>query len=288
MTTKGRLRSTRRAIAHSGERGSGSVSAAGAPRACRAAIAAWLVASLAACGGAGADTRPGAGASAAAGTTPGAAESAATGARATRTLRVVFVGTSLTAGLGLEPDSAFPALIQRKADSAGVPVRVVNAGVSGETSAGALRRIDWVMRDPADVVVLETGANDGLRALPVASTRANLEQIVRRIRAAQPAAQVVLVQMEAPPNLGVAYTTAFHGMFPAVAKAEGVTLAGFLLEDVAGESSLNQADGIHPNEAGARRVADNLWPTLAPVLRSAAGAPVGAPAGVGAAGGGAA
>ena len=133
-------------------------------------------------------------------------------------LKVLFVGTSLTAGLGLDPDSAYPALIQRKADSAGIPLQVTNAGVSGETSAGALRRIDWVLRAPADVVVIETGANDGLRALRVDATRANLEALVERIRAARPTARVVLVQMEAPPNLGARYTAEFRGMFPGVAE----------------------------------------------------------------------
>jgi acyl-CoA thioesterase-1 len=187
-------------------------------------------------------------------------------------IRVVFVGTSLTAGLGLDPDSAYPARIQRKADSAGLPVQVVNGGVSGETSAGALRRIDWVLRDPADVVVLETGANDGLRALQVDSTRANIEAIVRRIRATHPTARIVLVQMEAPPNLGPRYTAAFHAMFPAVARSQGIALAPFLLTDVAGVARLNQSDGIHPNDAGERIVAATVWRALEPVLREAAGA----------------
>lgn len=191
-------------------------------------------------------------------------------------LRVVFVGTSLTAGLGLDPDSAYPALIQRKADSAGVPVSVVNAGVSGETSAGALRRIDWVLREPLDVLVLETGANDGLRALRVDSTRANLAAIVDRTRQAHPAARVVVVQMEAPPNLGPDYTTRFRAMFPAVARASGATLAPFLLDRVAGVARLNQGDGIHPNEAGARVVAETVWGALRPVLDSALAARGGA------------
>lgn len=190
---------------------------------------------------------------------------------------VLFIGTSLTAGLGLDPDSAFPARIQRTADSAGMPVTAVNAGVSGETSAGALRRIDWLLqRERADVVVLETGANDGLRALPVDSTRANIQQVLRRIRAALPGARLVLVQMEAPPNLGERYTTAFRAMFPSLAREAGATLAPFLLGGVAGIARLNQADGIHPNDAGERIVADGLWRTLEPVLRAAtaSGGPV--------------
>jgi acyl-CoA thioesterase-1 len=201
------------------------------------------------------------------------ATEASNGASGSPAVRVVFVGTSLTAGLGLDPDSAFPARIQRKADSAGLAIAVVNAGLSGETSAGALRRIDWLLqREPADVVVLETGANDGLRALPVEATRANIQAIVRRIRAVAPRARVVLVQMQAPPNLGARYTSAFSGMFPSIARQEGLTLAPFLLEGVAGVARLNQADGVHPNDAGERRVADNVWRAIEPVLRAGASA----------------
>jgi acyl-CoA thioesterase-1 len=192
-------------------------------------------------------------------------------------VRVVFVGTSLTAGLGLDPDSAYPALIQRKADSAGIGVTVVNAGVSGETSAGALRRIDWVLREPVDVLVLETGANDGLRALRVDSTRANVEAILTRTRQSHPSARLVLVQMEAPPNLGGAYTASFRGMYPEIARSVGATLTPFLLDRVAGVGRLNQPDGVHPNEQGARMVAETVWKALRPVLDSAAtGRPVAA------------
>jgi acyl-CoA thioesterase-1 len=216
-----------------------------------------------ACGGAGSEQ--GARESAAGSPAP-AASAPATPRAADAPRRVVFVGTSLTAGLGLDPDSAYPALIARKADSAGIRIQVTNAGVSGETSAGALRRIDWVLREPADVVVLETGANDGLRGLRVDSTRANIEGVVERIRAAQPAARVVLVQMEAPPNFGTAYTTEFRAMFPAVAEKYQLTLVPFLLDRVAGVASLNQQDGIHPNEAGERIVAENVWRAIRPVL----------------------
>jgi len=182
---------------------------------------------------------------------------------------VLFLGTSLTAGLGLDPDDAYPALLQRKADSAGLAVRVENAGLSGETSAGALRRVDWLLRGPVDVFVLETGANDGLRGLDVDSTRANIERIVAKVRAARPSARVLLVQMEAPPNLGTKYTGQFRAMFPEVARETGATLVPFLLEGVAGVSSLNQADGIHPNEEGSRRVAANVWRALGPALTAA-------------------
>lgn len=180
---------------------------------------------------------------------------------------VLIVGTSLTAGLGLDPEDAYPALLQRMADSAGYRVDVVAAGVSGETSAGALRRIDWLLRGAAQVIVIETGANDGLRGLDVDSSRANLREIVRRARAAKPGAQLFLVQMEAPPNLGQRYTTAFRAMFPEVARDAGVALIPFLLDGVAGVEDMNQADGIHPNTLGSERVAANVWRSLEPTLR---------------------
>jgi acyl-CoA thioesterase-1 len=180
---------------------------------------------------------------------------------------VLIIGTSLTAGMGLDPDEAYPAVLQRKADSAGFRVRIVNAGLSGETSAGALRRVDWLLRQqPADLVLLETGANDGLRALDVDSTRENLRAILRKVRGALPNARLFLAQMEAPPNLGADYTSRFRVMFADVARAEGATLVPFLLEGVAAVPRLNQGDGIHPNREGARRVADNVWRTLAPAL----------------------
>ena len=189
-------------------------------------------------------------------------------------VRVLFVGTSLTAGLGLDPDSAYPALIQQMADSNGLAVQIVNAGLSGETSAGALRRVDWLLRDTADVVVIETGANDGLRGLEPDTTAANIVGIVEKIRAANPKARVLLAQMEAPPNLGQAYTRRFHDLFLTVAADQAVTLIPFFLEGVAGVPTLNQPDGIHPTEAGARIAARNVWRTLAPVLREVPGAVV--------------
>ena len=178
-----------------------------------------------------------------------------------------MVGTSLTAGLGLDPEDAYPALLQRKADSLGLDYEFVNAGLSGETSAGALRRVDWLLRGRADVVVIETGANDGLRGLDVDSTRANLRAIIGKVKAARPDARILLAQMEAPPNLGAKYTTSFRAMFQEVAREEGVTLLPFLLEGVAGNTALNQQDGIHPNEEGEQIVADNVWQALFPVLR---------------------
>lgn len=179
---------------------------------------------------------------------------------------VLFIGTSLTAGLGLQIEGAYPALVQAKADSAGTPITAVNAGVSGETSAGALNRIDWVMRGPADIVFIETGANDALRALPVAEARANISEILDRVKAAKPNAKIFLVQMEAPPNLGQQYVVAFHDMYRELAKQKGATLVPFLLNGVAGSAELNQADGLHPNARGERIVAANIWKSLQPAL----------------------
>jgi acyl-CoA thioesterase I len=182
----------------------------------------------------------------------------AAAARAGRPV-ILFLGTSLTAGLGLDPDSAYPARIQAKLDSAGMEFEVVNAGVSGETAAGLLRRLDWVLRRPASVIVVETGANDGLRGQPVSATQATIGKILERIAREQPSARVLLVQMEAPTNLGARYTKAFHDLYPTVAREHGVTLLPFLLDSVAGVPSLNQADGIHPNDRGERIVAENVW-----------------------------
>lgn len=195
---------------------------------------------------------------------PAIADSAPTPGDSRRTL--LFLGTSLTAGLGLDPDSAYPQQIQRKIDANGLPYQVVNAGVSGETSAGLLRRLDWVLRQPAAVIVVETGANDGLRGLPVNATRATIADVLSRIRREQPAASVLLVQMEAPPNLGQEYTSEFHGMFAQLAREHGATLMPFLLEGVAGEARLNQGDGMHPNDDGERIVTDNVWRALQPLL----------------------
>ena len=192
------------------------------------------------------------------------AESVAPARDSQRTL--LFLGTSLTAGLGLDPDSAYPQQIQRKIDANRLPYQVVNAGVSGETSAGLLRRLDWVLRQPAAVIVVETGANDGLRGLPVSATRATIDGVLSRIRREQPTASVLLVQMEAPPNLGQEYTSEFRAMFADLAREHGATLMPFLLEGVAGEARLNQGDGIHPNNEGERIVADNVWRALQPLL----------------------
>jgi acyl-CoA thioesterase-1 len=180
---------------------------------------------------------------------------------------LLIVGTSLTAGLGLDPESAYPAVLQRKVDSAGIRLRIVNAGFSGETSAGALRRLEWLLRDSASIVMIETGANDGLRGQDVDSTRATLRAIVRRVKSVLPGAKILLAQMESPPNLGERYTTAFRAMFPTVAREEGIVLVPFLLDGVAGDAKMNQGDGIHPNEVGARIVAENVFRAVLPILR---------------------
>ena len=180
----------------------------------------------------------------------------------------MFLGTSLTVGLGLDPDSAYPQQLQRKIDAARLPYRTVNAGVSGETSAGLLRRLDWVLQNPAAVIVVETGANDGLRGQAVEGTKATIGQILTRIAKERPEAKVVLVQMEAPPNLGADYTRGFHAMFPALAAEYRVTLLPFLLDGVAGHTELNQGDGVHPNDVGEKIVISNVWKGLEPVLRA--------------------
>lgn len=180
---------------------------------------------------------------------------------------IIFAGTSLTAGMGLDPDSAYPQHVQRMIDSAGLSYAVVNAGVSGETSSALLRRLDWLLREPFSVFVVETGANDGLRGIPVSTMRSNVAQIVDRVRATRPEARVVLVQMEAPPNMGAQYTRQFRDAFASVAQEKGVPLLPFLLDGVAGERGLNQGDGIHPNYEGSRLVAQNVWRGLRPMLR---------------------
>jgi acyl-CoA thioesterase-1 len=179
---------------------------------------------------------------------------------------ILFVGTSLTAGLGLDPSEAYPALVQARLDAAGLRYRVVNAGVSGETSAGALRRVDWLLRQPVAVLVLETGANDGLRGQDPDATRANIQSILDEARRHQPPPRLVLAAMEAPPNYGEAYRRRFRAVYPELAKANAVTLLPFLLGGVAGDPALNQPDGIHPTAAGHARIAETVWKALRPVL----------------------
>ena len=184
--------------------------------------------------------------------------------------RVVFLGTSLTAGLGVDPDQAYPALIQRKADSAGLKIEVVNRGNSGVTSAGTLATIDWILQDPPAVLVIETGANDGLRGQAPDSTRATIQAIIDRVRARDSATRIVLVGMEAMPNLGRRYVEQFRAIYPELARANRLVFVPFLLAGVAGVDSLNQGDGIHPNPRGHRIVAETVWRVIRPTLEAVA------------------
>jgi acyl-CoA thioesterase-1 len=179
--------------------------------------------------------------------------------------RVVVLGDSLTAGLGLSRDEAYPALLQRRLDEAGIRLRVVNAGVSGDTSAGGLRRLDWALDGDVRVLVLALGANDGLRGLPPAELRRNLAAVIERSRAR--GAEVILAGMEAPPNFGPAYTAAFRQAYRDVAAKHGAALIPFLLEGVAGLPDLNQGDGIHPTAAGAEKLAETVWSALRPIVK---------------------
>jgi len=179
---------------------------------------------------------------------------------------VLFVGTSLTAGLGVDPSEAYPALVQEKIDAAGLRYRVVNAGVSGETSAGARRRLGWLLRQPVAVLVVETGANDGLRGQDPAATRENIQAILDEARRQQPPPRVLIAAMEALPNYGEEYRRRFRAIYPQLATANRAALVPFLLDGVAGEPKLNQPDGIHPTAEGHKRVAENVWKALGPVL----------------------
>lgn len=183
---------------------------------------------------------------------------------------ILFFGNSLTAGYGLEPNEAFPALIQQKLDSLGYDYRTVNAGLSGETTASGLSRLDWVLeRQPVDVFVLELGANDGLRGVEPNETQQNLAAIIEKVRAANPDVSIVLAGMLVPPNMGPEYADRFQRIFPEVAQTKNVTLIPFLLEGVAGDPELNQADGIHPTIEGQQMVAKNVWKKIKPLLEAA-------------------
>lgn len=179
---------------------------------------------------------------------------------------IVFFGTSLTAAYQLSPEQGFPALIQEKIDSLGMPYRCINAGLSGETSVDGKNRIDWVLQQPVDVFVLELGANDALRGLPIEEARQNLQTIIDRVKAKYPDCKLVIAGMMAPPNLGPRYTKAFAAMYPALAKANDAALIPFLLDGVAADPALNLGDGIHPNVAGQKIVAQNVWNVLQKVL----------------------
>jgi acyl-CoA thioesterase-1 len=179
---------------------------------------------------------------------------------------IVFFGNSLTAGYGVDPSEAFPALVQEKIDSLKLPYKVINAGLSGETTAGGKSRIDWILRQPVDIFVLELGGNDGLRGIPIAETSKNLQAIIDRVREKYPNVKIILAGMQVPPNMGRTYTTSFRVVFQQLAANNHVDLIPFLLENVGGISHLNQADGIHPNPEGHRIVAENVWKVLQGLL----------------------
>jgi acyl-CoA thioesterase-1 len=190
----------------------------------------------------------------------------ATALGAAETKSVIFFGDSLTAGYGVDPDEAYPAIIQKKIDEKGLKWRVVNAGLSGETTAGGLRRLDWILRQPVNVFVIELGGNDGLRGIAPATTRSNLEAMIARIRQRFPHVKVVLAGMQMPTNMGPDYTEAFAAIFPDLAKSADVELIPFLLERVGGDPTLNLPDGIHPTPEGHKIVAETVWRTLQPLL----------------------
>ncbi|MHC8949422.1 arylesterase [Sphingobacterium hungaricum] len=180
---------------------------------------------------------------------------------------ILFFGNSLTAGYGLETqEEAFPALIQQKIDSLKLPYQCINAGLSGETSAGGNERIDWLLKQPIDVFFLELGANDGLRGLSVNSTYENLKGIIDKVLAAYPDCKLVLAGMKVPPNMGNQYFKDFETIYPRLAKEYNMALVPFLLENVAGLANLNQEDGVHPTTEGQIILADNVWPVLQPLL----------------------
>ena len=182
---------------------------------------------------------------------------------------VVVLGDSLAAGYGLDLSEAFPALLQKKIEAAGLKFSVVNAGISGDTSAGGLRRIDWLLKRRVDVLVLELGGNDGLRGIPVGVTRTNLQSIIDRTKQKYPQAQIVVAGMQMPPNMGAEYNGAFERIFPDLAKANHAALVPFLLEGVGGRPELNLPDMIHPTAGGHQIVAENIWKVLKPVLETA-------------------
>lgn len=180
---------------------------------------------------------------------------------------ILFFGTSLTAGYGLDPEQAYPAIIQKKIDSLNLPYKVVNGGLSGETSAAGKSRIDWLLKQPVGIFVLELGANDGLRGLSVPETSANLQAVINKVKAKYPKAKLVMAGMQMPPNMGAKYTSDFKAVFSSLAQKNNMVYVPFLLEGVGGVARLNQEDGIHPTAEGQKILAENVWARLKPLLR---------------------
>jgi acyl-CoA thioesterase-1 len=227
-------------------------------------LAAALTLTLAACGSRVEDRDLSRGPSSAAPVTT--ATSPAVKAAAVSRPRIAVLGDSLTAGLGVAKSASYPSLLQERLDAAGLDFEIVNAGVSGDTSAGGLARLDWALDGDVRVLIVALGGNDGLRGLPAEELQGNLAQIIERAQARN--ITVILAGMEAPPNYGRDYIVAFHKIYPALAAKYRVALVPFLLQGVAGDDALNQRDGIHPTAAGARIVADNVWAVLKPIAES--------------------
>ncbi len=179
---------------------------------------------------------------------------------------IVFFGNSLTAGYGVDPTEAYPALIQNIIDSLKLNYKVINAGVSGETSAGGNGRIDWILRQPVDVFVLELGGNDGLRGIPLSETRKNLQAIIDKVKSKYPDAKIMLEGMQIPPNMGQQYVTGFKNIYPELSAKNNIPVVPFLLQDVGGDAKLNQPDGIHPTAEGHKILAKNVWDVLKSIL----------------------
>lgn len=179
---------------------------------------------------------------------------------------ILCFGNSLTEGYGLKPEEAYPALLQKKVDDAGYNYQVVNAGISGETTSGGKNRLSWVLKENVKVFILELGANDGLRGIPLSETKQNLQAIIDTVKAKVPSAKIVLAGMQIPPNMGQEYTDEFKEIFPALADSNQIKLISFLLEGVAGDPKLNQEDGIHPTAEGTKIVIENVWKVIEPLL----------------------
>ncbi len=183
------------------------------------------------------------------------------------TKTILVLGDSLAAGYGVSPEQAFPGLLQEKLRQRGLAFRVINAGISGDTSSSGLSRIEWYLRDPIDILILELGANDGMRGISPEATESNLAETIERFRAANPSGKAILAGMLVPPNMGPHYSRQFQEIFPRLAERTGARLIPFLLEGVAGDPRLNLPDGIHPTPEGHRIVAENVWRVLEPILQ---------------------
>jgi acyl-CoA thioesterase-1 len=181
---------------------------------------------------------------------------------------ILFFGDSISAGYGLEPQQAFPAIIQDKIDSIGLNYEVINGGLSGETSAGGLRRISWVLQRDIDIMILELGGNDGLRGIDLSSTKNNLQQIIDKAKAKNPDIEIIIAGMQVPPNLGTDYTKEFQELYPELAEKNDIPLIPLILDKVGGRDEYMQSDQIHPNAKGHKVVAETVWETLAPILNN--------------------